>query len=332
MKLTYAQFQRELANPLKSPYLISGEEMLFQQEALDSLRKKAREEGYSDRTIFTVETGFSWQTLLDSSNTFSLFKEKKLIELRMPQGKPGDKGSKALKEYCDSNPKDTCLIVITGKLESAQQKSQWVKALEETGCHLQVNTLQKQELLPWLKNRMLVHKLNIEHEGLSLLAEKVEGNLLAAAQAFEKLSLLYENKKISAKEVASAISGNARFDIFQLADATLVGNNYNTLRILRELKTEGIEPILILWAISREIRVLTQLSQSLSMGENFASLCQQHRVWSSRKPLVQKALKRHDTTTWEALLQQAFRIDGLIKGQRKGNVWDELEKLALGIN
>lgn len=329
MRLRSDQLAAHLAKPLLPIYLVSGDEPLQLNEATDALRAAARAQGYSEREVLQVEAGFDWGALAAAGSNLSLFAERRLIELRMPSGKPGDAGSKALCAYAAAATPDNLLLISCGKLDKQQQKSKWFTALESAGAVIQIWPVEPSALPGWIRQRLQGRGLQPTAEAAQLLAERVEGNLLAAAQEVEKLALLYGGGGLDAEQVRSAVADSARYDVFELADTALAGDGARCARVLEGLRGEGDDPVLILWALVREVRALAQVAAGQAAGTPLETLFQQHKVWDKRKPLYQAALKRHNLRRWRALLRRAARLDRICKGAEPGNPWDELLQFSL---
>ncbi len=329
MRLRSDQLAAHLAKPLLPIYLVSGDEPLQLNEATDVLRAAARAQGYSEREVLQVEAGFDWGALAAAGSNLSLFAERRLIELRMPSGKPGDAGSKALCAYAAAATPDNLLLISCGKLDKQQQKSKWFTALESAGAVIQIWPVEPSALPGWIRQRLQGRGLQPTAEAAQLLAERVEGNLLAAAQEVEKLALLYGSGGLDAEQVRSAVADSARYDVFELADTALAGDGARCARVLEGLRGEGDDPVLILWALVREVRALAQVAAGQAAGTPLETLFQQHKVWDKRKPLYQAALKRHNLRRWRALLRRAARLDRICKGAEPGNPWDELLQFSL---
>ncbi|BAN46538.1 DNA polymerase III subunit delta [Metapseudomonas resinovorans] len=333
MKLNPAQLGKHLQGPLAPVYVVSGDEPLLCQEACDAIRANVRGRDFSERQVFNAEANFDWGLLLEAGASLSLFAEKRLIEVRLPSGKPGDKGAAALLEYLSRPPEDTVLLLSLPKLDGSTQKTKWAKALiDGQGAQfIQVWPVEAHNLPQWIRQRLSQAGLAANQEAVDLIAARVEGNLLAAAQEIEKLKLLAEGGQVDAATVQAAVADSARFDVFGLIDAALNGEPAHTLRTLEGLRGEGVEPPVILWALARELRLLASLAQQYSQGvpldKAFASA--RPPVWDKRRPLVTRALQRHPASRWNQLLQDAQRIDAQIKGQAQGDPWNGLARLAL---
>ncbi|AKA22279.1 DNA polymerase III subunit delta [Pseudomonas chlororaphis] len=333
MKLAPAQLGKHLQGPLAPVYVISGDDPLLCQEAADAIRAAARQQGFDERQVFSADANFDWGTLLQAGASMSLFAEKRLLELRLPSGKPGDKGAAAFIEYCSRPAEDTLLLVSLPKLDGSAQKTKWGKALieGEQTQFIQIWPVDANQLPQWIRQRLSQAGLSANQDAVDLIAARVEGNLLAAAQEIEKLKLMAEGGQITAETVQAAVADSARFDVFGLVDAVLNGEAAHALRMLEGLRGEGVEPPVILWALSRELRALANMSLQYSQGTPLDKVFSQARppVWDKRKPLMSKALQRYSAPRWAQLLLDAQRIDAQIKGQATGSPWSSLSRLSL---
>lgn len=333
MKLAPAQLNKHLQGPLAPVYVVSGDDPLLCQEAADAIRKTAREQGFDERQVFSADANFDWGTLLQAGASLSLFAQKRVLELRLPSGKPGDKGAAALIEYCSRPADDTLLLVSLPKLDGSAQKTKWGKALidGQQVQFIQIWPVDTQQLPQWINQRLSQAGLAAQRDAVELIAARVEGNLLAAAQEIEKLKLLADGNTITVETVQAAVADSARFDVFGLVDAVLNGEAAHALRMLEGLRGEGVEPPVILWALARELRVLTGLAQQFSQGVPLDKAFSQARppIWDKRKPLMSKALQRYSAQRWAQLLSDAQRIDAQIKGQAQGSPWTSLTRLSL---
>jgi len=328
VKINHDQLMGHLNQQFKPVYIVSGDEPLLVQEACDAIRAKARAEGCVERHVWEVATGFDWQTWLASGRNQSLFSDRQLIELRMPTGKPGDAGNKAMQAYAqDVNP-DNVLLIVTGKLDGSSQNSRWMKALSAVGMWVTVWPLTLAQMPRWVQQRMSQRGMTASTQAIALLVERVEGNPLAAMQEIEKLYLLFGEGNVSDEAVQDAVVDSARFDIYTLVDNALEGDVQRVIRIFSRLEEEGVEPILLLWALTREIRGLAQMASALAQGERMDSVLSKFRVWDKRKVLIKKALSRSGSTDWQALIVRSAAIDRTLKGG-PGHRWDELLGLTL---
>ncbi len=337
MKLRTDQLTAQLKKQLAPVYIISGDEPLQIAQCCDQIRQHARTIGFSERHVFHVESGFDWGDFLSTANSLSLFAQQQILELRMPGGKPGDTGSKSLLEYICHPSSDNLLLVITDRLDNAQQKAKWFKALEHAGVFIPIWPIESAQLPGWLAQRLQADGYRATPEALVLIGERVEGNMLAASQELEKLKLLAKDKLIDETTVEEAVCDSARFDVFHLLDVALGGDIKQCVRILSILKGEGVESPIILWALAREIRLLSHLSRQISQGVAMELALEQSAkvmgfapfMLKRRKALLNKALQRNSERSLRQMLHDAGKVDRCIKGLDRGNAWDQLLSLTL---
>lgn len=331
-KLRPDQLTGALRKKLAPVYIVSGDEPLLAQEACDQIRATARKQGFSERELHHVEAGFDWEQLLTSANSLSLFAERKILELRIDNGKPGDKGGKALITYCENPAEDTLLLIVTPKLDGSAQRSKWFKAVEKVGDFVQIWPIVGPQLPRWIDQRIQQAGMRASREAIDLLAARIEGNLLAAAQEVEKLKLLASDGEITADMIAGSVADSARYDVFTLTDKALHGDARAAIKTLHGLKGEGTDATVVLWALAREIRTLNQMANALQQGQAFDRAAKANGVWDKRKPLVNGALRRLKLNQLNMLLRKANGIDKAIKGMRNADVWDELMDLTLNLS
>lgn len=328
MRLYPEKLAGQLQKQLLPVYLVSGDEPLLVQECCDLIRQQARQQGCTEREVIDAGvTGFKWHEILHSATSMSLFAERKLVELRIPSGKPGAEGSKALCEYLEIAGGEDVLLIIAGKIDKQSTNSKWYKALDKAGATIQVWPVDAQNLPRWLQQRVGNSGMSIDSDALQLLCERVEGNLLAAVQEVEKLKLLASDAQITVKTVTDAVSDNARYNLFDMADSALKGDATTSLRMLHGLRGEGTEPPVALWALTREIRTLYEAQLDCDKGQSAQQALASRRVWNNRMPIMQAALARHNRDSLSRLLEQAAAVDGSIKGFADGKPWDRLETL-----
>lgn len=323
MKLRLEQLEGVLAKQLAPVYLLSGDEPLQLGEAADAVRLAAREQGYASRELFYVETGFDWGRLLEAGDSFSLFGEKRILDVRLP-GKPDKDGAQALQRYAQHLPDDAVLILSLPKLGAAEQKAGWFQALESKGVFVQIWPPEGTRLIEWLDRRMASRKLLADRSGLAILAARVEGNLLAAAQEIEKLHILYGAGRIEDEQIRKAVADSARYDVYDLAEAAMLGQLPRAQRILHGLKAEGVASTLVLWALARDLRVLAAVQGLMARGENQEAAFAKLRVWEKNKITLSKALQRLNHTAIEDALLACARADRISKGQASGDAWTAL--------
>ncbi|GMR07092.1 MAG: DNA polymerase III subunit delta [Gammaproteobacteria bacterium] len=330
MKIASAQLGNQLKQGLAPVYLLSGDEPLLMCEATDLIRHTAREAGFSGREVFYVESGFDWSGFAQSMDALSLFADRRLIELRLPTAKPGDAGRKVIQAYLENPAEDIVLLIISARLDRSAIKTRWVKAVQDSGVLCQVWPVERAQLPHFIMQRLQRAGLQADTETVNILVDRAEGNLLAATQDIEKLRLLYGEGQLSTEQALEGVTDSARYDVFKLADAALAGDSTRVSRVLPRLRQEGVEPVLILWALSKEIRELAMMAREAE-GQSADAVMSGHHVWAKRKPLISKALSRFSAARWQILLVHAGRIDRMIKGQAVGNAWDELLQLALKV-
>jgi len=328
MKVRPDQLERQLQKELAAIYFISGDEPLQVMEAADRVRANARERDYTEREVLDVDAQFDWNLLLDAGNSMSLFAEKRILELRLPTGKPGKIGSQVLQEYALRPAEDTVLIISSAKLEGSSKNTKWFKTLDQQGIIIQCWPVSSDQLPGWINQRLQSKGISADREAIQLLADRVEGNLLAAAQEVDKLFLLHGASKLNFEQVASAVADSARYNIYDLVDSALQGDVCRTSRIIGGLKNEGVEPVLMLWALSREVRMITQISEANISAD---AVMTKLRIWDNRKGLIRKALSRHSAAKWKMFLKRCAKIDKVIKGVEDGRAWDELLMLSTQI-
>lgn len=330
MRISPEQLEASLGKQLLPVYVVHGEEPLLAEEACDRIRMAARQANFDDRELLVVERGFDWEQLDQTSSSMSLFSANRLLELRIPNSKPGDKGSKALVRYCENPPTDTVLLVWTGKLDRTQLNSKWFKSLDSAGASIGVQPVSMQQLPSWIERRLRQQGLKPGTGVAELLAYRFEGNLLAASQEVEKLALLYSGE-ITVEMIQAGVGEDARFDVFGFVDTCLAGDGPASVRALRGLQAEGVAPSLVLWAMTREIRLLEQCATGIAAGQQEAQVFSKYRIWQKKQPLFRAALRRGRSARWRALLQTAARADRVIKGRAPGTEWQALQVLGLGL-
>ncbi len=323
------QLSNNLQQGLQPIYLISGDETLLVQECCDQIRTACKEQGFTERETHHVDAKFNWDDVLLSSNSMSLFCDKKLIELHCKSEKIGDGGSKGLQALIqDPNP-DTIFLVIMPKLAAAQQKSKWFKAVDALGVTLPIWPIDRANLPEWIKTRLHQHGLSATDDAVTFIADNVEGNLLAAQQEIEKLRLLAKSDKIDLQTVTEMVSNSSRYTVFNLTDKCLAGDISAAMRTLGGLKAEGTEPILILWSLTRELRVLHRIQTAQEQGQPMNQAMRNERIFDSRQGIVQRALGRLHKNKIEMLLRKARLIDQSVKGIKKDSPWVQLEQLTV---
>jgi len=329
MRISTEDLPQHLKRGLGSLYVIHGEALLLSIEAADAIRNAAREAGYTERETIIAEQYFKWGELRNSAQSMSLFSSRKVIDLRIPSGKPGVDGAQALQDHCENLDPDTLTLISLPKLENTAFKSKWFAALEQHGTIISADEVPLAALPNWIAGRLRRQGQSADADTLKFLADKVEGNLLAAYQEIQKLALLFPEGALTFDQVKDSVMDVARYDVFKLSEAMLVGDAERYARILDGLRAEGTATVLILWSIAEDIRALAKVSRAMQQSGNLAGALRDARVWGAKQKLIERAVRRFTPTFAERALRQAALIDRLIKGLRQGDVWDEL--LQLGV-
>lgn len=329
MKIYADQFERHLQGSLQPAYWISGDEPLQQRDLGDALRRRCRALGFAERELYEVGRQFDWRTLAAAGNAMSLFADKKLIELRLQSSKLDDNAKKYLTEFVLDPPPDTLLLLTSPKLESSATKTQWFRKIEEHCAVVQVYAIEPEKLPAWINRRMQVRKLTADPDAVQLLADRIEGNMLAADQEIEKLSLLFgEHAHLDASKIARSVADNARFNVFALTDACLSGDAGKAVRTLRRMREEGAELLMVLAMVGREIRQLYEARLAMDQGHSAAAALQKAQVWSNRQALFSSALRRHTGPSVTALLTLLRETDISVKGMGGTPAWTVAEQLV----
>lgn len=306
MKLSPDSLPRHLERQLLPVYLVSGDEPLLATEAADAIRARARALGFAERDVYALDRGTDWDAVRAAAGTLSLFAARRVIELRLPTGKPGVTGGRVLASLAASGGADTLILILTGRLDRESQGAEWVRAVESHGAWVQVWPIAPDRMVPWLHARCRELGLEAEPGALELLAARTEGNLLAARQELEKLKLLASDR-VTAERVLAAAGDSARFNVGELSDALASGELGRTLRVLAGLRSEDAELPLVLWAVARALRA--RWSRELESG-----------LPPARASAIRAA--------YRGLIRRAVRADGMAKGRRRGDAWDEIALIA----
>lgn len=337
MQIRFDALDAQLTKSLMPLYVVSSDEHLLAQQALDKIRAKARSEGFVEREILTVERSFKWGALLAANQSQSLFGDKKIIDLRIPTGKPGKEGGQALQDYVNQlkiNPNpDNITIISLPKLDWASQKSVWATCLQNAAVYLDIPLIERAQLPAWILRALKEHGQSAERAAVEFIADRVEGNLLAAHQEIQKLSLLYPAGALTTTQIQEAVLNVARYDVFKLSEAILQGDVTRLVRMVDGLRGEGEALPLVLWALAEECRTLLKLKISMQDGRPLSILFKEHRIWGGRERFMESALRRLSLATLEGALKKAAQIDKLIKGLRatslSGDAWDSVLQLSL---
>ena len=331
MRIDSEQLPQHLAKGIKPLYIVLGEEMLLGLEAADRIRSAALAAGFDERRVLIAESGLDWGELAMLGNSLSLFAPKRVIDLRIPTGKPGKDGSEALQSLATRLPDDTVVMVSLPDVDRQAQQSKWFAALEAAGVLVHAATVRAERLGAWISARLALQKQSADAPTLDFLASRVEGNLMAAHQELQKLALLFPEGPLPFDGVKDAVLDVARYDVFDLGPALLKGERAHFVRMLDGLRGEGAAAPLVLWAITEEIRAMARIRAAQDAGQPLAQAMRDARVWGPRQDLMPAALRRVDGPALLVLLGQAAMADRMIKGLQAGDVWDALMQLGLAL-
>ena len=329
MQLRGEQLTAHLDRELKPVYVVYGDEPLLVIEAADAIRAAARRQGFDEREVLTALSGFNWNELHQAAGNMSLFGGRKLIDLRIPTGKPGREGSTAIQDYCARPSPDALLLVTLPGLDWSEEKAVWLKALGDAGVAIKLIPPNLAELPAWLSGRLKRQNQSADSDAMRFVAERVEGNLLAAHQEILKLGLLYPAGELSLSQVQDAVLNVARYDLDGLREALLFGDAARLTRTLDGLQQEGEAPPLVLWAMTEEIRALAIVKAGQKENKALDQLLKEARVWGPRQAPFRRALQRLQADTVNTALTDAARIDRLIKGIEIGEIWNDFLRLGL---
>lgn len=331
MELRLNQLAAHLERELAPLYVIHGDEPLFAIEAGDSIRAAARRAGCEERDVYVVEAGFRWDAFVAANSNLGLFGSRKVIDVRIPSGKPGTEGGKTLEAWSASpNPDDVTLITLP-RLDRATLASAWFTALSKTGVVIAVYPLERDELPAWISQRLSRQQQRASRETLAFLADRCEGNLLAARQEIEKLALLLPEGELEHGAVERAVTDVARFDVFDLSSACLAGDAARALRIASALEAEGEGLPLLLWQIGEDIHALATVLEAVAGGMPVSAAIRNVRVWGKRQAALERAAKRVRPAEIPALLRALAQLDALSKGIGRGDAWDDFRTLVAAL-
>ena len=327
-----AAWFKALKQPLAAAYLVYGEEDLLRIEAVDALRAAARAQEYFDKQVLQVEGHFDWSLLKEAAQSMGLFAERKLIEIHIPTGKPGKEGGEALVQAASHFPPDTVTVLVLPAMDKTQQKSKWFQAWLQAASAIECKEVTAKQLPQWIAGRLQQQGLRIDGDALDVLAERVEGNLLAAKQEIDKLALLHpDGGQILLQQAQQAVADVARFDVFDLAQSWMLGDAKRVLHLCASLQAEGDEPVLLLWAVSEDLRALLRLKAMQAQGEGEQSIRRNLRLWGDKYFWAERALRRIGVKHTLAALQTCAAIDRQIKGAQDGVAWQTTEQMLLDL-
>ena len=323
------------AGALPPIFVVSSDEPLLSLEAQDQIRTTARTLGYSERDVLNADARFDWSKLIEAAQGLSLFAQKKIVEVRLPSGKPGVAGAKALEAHASAAIEGVTTIVSVPRLERRDRQARWVEALERAGVMVDIDAIERAHLPQWISQRLAKQHQSAGRDALEFIADKVEGNLLAAHQEVTKLALLYPAGQLTLEQVTDSVLNVARYDVFQLPIAMLSGDAARIRRTMVGLEAEGEAVPLVLWVIAEELRTLMRIKAHVDAGRPFSVAARENRIWGPREKLFERALARVSPGALEAALTRAAEIDRLCKGlpapRTDSNVWLELTELALSV-
>lgn len=331
MELRARDLATHLERSLAPLYVVHGDEPLLAIEAGDAIRSAARRAGCTDREVLVVEPGFRWDAFVAANGNLGLFGDRKLIDLRIPSGKPGSEGGKALEAFAARPNPDNITLVTLPRLDRATQATAWFTALADAGVTIAVYPLEREELPGWIGARFARQKQRVSRETLAWLAERCEGNLFAARQEIEKLGLLLPEGELPQEAVEAAVTDVARYDVFQLSEAWLGGDAARTARILAALEAEGEGIQLLLWQLAEDVHALAAVLEAKAAGMPLATAIRNARVWGKRQGALERAARRVAPEVLGSLQRALGRLDALSKGLGRGNAWDELQSVALSL-
>ena len=343
MQVTAPQLNAQLQRGLKPLYTLHGDDPLLMQEAADSIRAAARAQGHSERSVFTVSGAhFDWSAVLAAGGSLSLFADRQLVEIRIPSGKPGKEGSAALQQIAAgaADNRDTLTLVLLPRLDAATQKSAWFGALDANGASVRIDPVERAQLPGWIAQRLQQQGQRVAagEEGqrtLAFMADRVEGNLLAAHQEIQKLGLLYPAGELGFGQVEGAVLNVARYDPFKLAEAVLDGQPARVQRMLDGLQAEGEAPVLVHWALADDIRALHRVKRAVGEGRPLPMVLREQRVWGAKEKRFERVLPRLSVAQLARWLQDAHAVDGIVKGLKHqdwpDDPWQSLHRLAQAV-
>lgn len=331
MRIQPHQLAENLSKGIKPLYVLAGDEALAMRESLDAIRSTARKLGFDERTSLTVERNFNWQQIAAFGQSISLFASQRLLEISIPNGKPGIEGSKALQALAEQSMPDTTVIIMLPKLDWREQKSAWHMALEQHSVFIPLEEIAPAQLPQWIAKRLAMQQQSTDNETLEFLAHQVEGNLLAAHQEIQKLGLLYPAGAIEGSAVREAVLNVSRFDPSQLSDAVLTGDVERTVRILQGLQDEGVQAVPVMNPLIWAIKPLVKLKQAEARGENLNTAMTQAKIFGDKQALAKRAIARLSLKQLEAALLKLAEIDKTAKGILQGDAWLEISRLCFGL-
>lgn len=333
MRIRDNQLATHLQHDLLPIYLVFGDEPFLVEETVDLIRKRIRQTGVEERQVWHVEGRFKWSDIQWQEQSMSLFSSQRLIEIRLPSGAPGKEGGEAFRHYAANIPADTTLLIISGKIDARSQKSKWFSELDRVGVNTPIWPVDMANLPRWIAQRMQQRGLKASSNCANMIAERVEGNLFAAAQEIDKLQLLCPDGEVTEQLVLDSVADNARFQAFGLMDAVMAGQAHKIPRMINRLRSEGMDILSVFsavsWSLHRMVDMAIQRDQGARIEQVFSS--QKPPVWDKAKPMMQQTLQRHNVQQWQQFLVQMAHIDQAAKGSLKRCPWELMEYLCMHV-
>ena len=328
MKINADHLASQLSRSLPHIALVCGDEPLLVNEACDAIRAKAKTLGFTERELHFAERGFDWQELRTLSNNLSLFADRKVVEIRLGGAKMDADAVEVLSDFAEKRNDDTLVLLVAEKLDNKALSAKWAAAIEKHGLVVQVWPVDLAKLPMWIRERLARHKLEVDPAAAAMIAERVEGNLLAAHQEVEKLALLHPPGKISGDDVSEAVVDSARYDTLQLGIAAMQGQTARAIKILQGLREEGVDATVVLWGLKQDLTWLSRCAQHMRQGQSADGAMNSEYVWRQRQAAMKHALSRHKSSAIQYMLVDAANIDRAIKGVRSSDPWLELAALV----
>ncbi len=332
MQLKLEALAGHLKNQLKPVYFLAGNEPLLQLEAADQIRAVAKAQGFLEREVFDVSSQLDWADVRYATQSMGLFSQQRLIELRMNTAKLDAEGVAFVTQFCDSLPQGLLLLVTCLEWKKDMERSAFVKALDEVGAMLIIYPIRREELPDWLSRRARTHGLELSRDAAELLADRVEGNLLAAKQEIDNLAFLGDGKRIDVAQIEEKTSDHAHFDQFALSDAALAGDAERAVRILHGLKAEGEEAFMIFSWLHRQVEQAAKFAVANETGGLDAAFQQAFLKWPKQQQAFRKAVRRQSASAWNDRVLEGAKVDQTIKGRLAGDAWLTLERFVVRVS
>ncbi|WP_018078204.1 DNA polymerase III subunit delta [Thiobacillus denitrificans] len=331
MNITADRLSDHLARGLAALYVVVGDEPLAAQEAGDAIRVAARAAGHTERIVYSVQGRYNWQDIFADGDNFSLFAERRLAEIRIPSGKPGVDGAKALETYAARLPADTLTLISLPGLDRKTMQSRWFAALAAAGVVVEAKPVERAALPDWIERRLAKQGLRADRAALEFLADRVEGNLLAAQQEIDKLALLLPPGTVTLADIEHAVADVSRLEADILQDALYAGDGARFAQVVADLKDSGEAVPAILWQVSSAVQLLLRLKSAVVQGDSLPGAMR--TLWGrdrQRAPQIERAVKRLGLAQVETALADLALIDRQAKGlERVGDPWDTLLRVGM---